>query len=57
MTYDAKCPILIRSLSSSAKRMVKTMEKQIIESVLKSLLKRGLITSSEKERIIKKVSE
>lgn len=33
------------------------MEKQIIESVLKSLLKRGLITSSEKERIIKKVSE
>lgn len=33
------------------------MEKQIIESVLKSLLKRGLITSSEKERIIKKVSD
>lgn len=33
------------------------MEKLIIESVLKSLLKRGLITSAEKKRIIKKVSE
>ncbi len=33
------------------------MKKAIIESLLKSLYKRGLITSSEKERIIKKVSD
>lgn len=31
------------------------MERKIIESILKSLYKRGLITSAEQERIIKKV--